>query len=140
MTAARALIAPAACAAALAACATPVVVATASVSALQAGTAAYIDGQLQAAHAANLDEAFAAAQAALAELRFTITSAKLRSNSALIVATESDGHSLGVTLTRRTPGVTKVAIRVGLFGDQAVSRLILSHYQMHLPPAPHPRP
>ncbi|MFN0134039.1 MAG: DUF3568 family protein [Phycisphaerales bacterium] len=114
-------------------CATPVIIATAGMSALQAGTAAYIDGRLQAAHVVSLGDAYAAASAALVDLKFNILSSKVREGSALIAAAEDDGRGIEVSLSRRTARVTKVSIRVGLFGDQSVSRLLLAQYEGRLP-------
>jgi hypothetical protein len=126
----------AACAVALAGCAAPALIATAGFGALQTGTEAFIRGELESAVANPLAEVYAAGDAAVRELEFKITNSKLGKENGYIRAKETQGRKIVVDVEMKSPTVTKINIRVGLFGDQAISRLILSHIQEKLSPTP----
>jgi hypothetical protein len=121
----------------LAGCAGPVVISpammtVAGINALQAGTAEYIRGRLESAEVAPLAAAYEACLDALKELGFTVNKSVLRENDAYIDAREVDGRVVEVRLSRRTPRLTKVKIRIGPFGDRAVSTTVLAAVQAHL--------
>jgi len=126
------------CAAAVAGggCATPVIIATAGLGALQTGTEAFIRGELEAAVANPMEEVFAAAEAALKELEFPVSGSKLGKHNGYVRAKETQNRKISIDIEMKSPLVTKLNIRVGLFGDSAVSRLILSHIQEKLGPTP----
>lgn len=122
-------------AAAVAGCG-PALIATAGFGALQTGTEAFIRGELEAAVANPIAEVFAAGEAAVLELQFKVTNSKLGEFNGYIRARESQGRKIVIDVEKKSPVVTKINVRVGLFGDQAISRLILSHIQEKLEP-PH---
>lgn len=122
-------------AAAAASCA-PALIATAGFGALQTGTEAFIRGELESAVANPMAEVFAAGEAALLELQFKVTNSKLGKDNGYIRAKESQGRKIVVDVEKKSDLVTKINIRVGLFGDQAIARLILSHIQEKLGPTP----
>jgi hypothetical protein len=117
-------------------CAAPAVIATAGFGALQTGTEAFIRGELESAVANPIAEVYAAAQAALVELGFKVTNSKLGEVNGYIRSKETQGRKIVVELEMKSPVVTKINVRVGIFGDQGVSRLILSHIQEKLGPTP----
>lgn len=117
-------------------CAAPALIATAGFGALQTGTEAFIRGELEAAAANPIAEVFAAGEAAVVELGFKITNSKLGAANGYIRTKETQGRKIVVDVEMKSPSVTKINIRVGVFGDQAISRLILSHIQEKLGPTP----
>jgi hypothetical protein len=129
----RASVALALCAG-LASCAAPVVVATSGFSVLQAGTSAFISGELEAAIPKPIAEVFEAADASLRELQFTLGAAKLDEYNGYLYARETQRRRIEITMEKKSPVVTKLNIRIGVFGDQAVSRLILATIQSKLAP------
>lgn len=114
------------------ACAAPAIVMTASLGALQTGTEAFIRGELESTVAHPMQEVFRATQAALLELEFPIRRADIGDANAYVVSAEAQGRKINVSLELKSPLVTKLNIRVGVFGDQTVSRLILAAIQAQL--------
>ncbi len=109
----------------LGSCAPPVV--TAGLSVAEAGSAVFFEGNLQGAIKNSLLSVFAATNLALADLAYEPTVSNLKERSAEITARESnDGRLVVVTLKESTPRVTLIQVRVGLFGDQQISRLVMS--------------
>ena len=51
---------------------------------------------------------------------------------AQLQATQSDGSSIVIKLKKSSPVVTGISIRVGLWGDNAVSRLIFHEIEKDL--------
>lgn len=132
MSGARALLVACAAACAAAGCSAPVIIASAGVNAVRGGTAAFVRGEMQAAARVTLEEAWLAATQAVHELQFDVRRQRLEPDSASISARESGGRSIRIELIRKSPVVTKMTIRVGLLGDQAVSRVILAEIQANL--------
>jgi len=114
----------------------PTVVATAGFGALQAGTTAFINGELESVQVAPLDTVYAATGQALRELQFIIVSERLGKESAAFHAQEVHGRSITIKLSAKSPVVTKTNIRVGLMGDQVMSRLIQGEIQARCPALP----
>ena len=121
-------------------CAAPVVIASAAVPAVQAGTEAFVRGDLESAQIASMETMYAAAESALNDLEFRIVSQRLGTNTAYLKARELGGRPVTVDFERRSPQVTKTTIRVGVWGDQAISRLILGEIQARTPAAPQGEP
>lgn len=115
-------------------CTAPIIIVTAGASVLQAGSSAFINGELEAAIPKPLPTVYDAADAALRELQFTMGQAKLGDYNGYIYAGETQKRRIEITVEKKSPVVTKVNIRVGLFGDQAISRLILATLQSKLAP------
>ncbi len=120
------------CLALLPGCAAPVVVVTAGVSALQVGTAAFINGEIEAAFAKPMPEMFVASEGALNDLKFPIRRSKLDEYNAYVYSNETQRRRIEIDLEKKSDTVTKINIRVGFFGDQAMSRLILATIQARL--------
>src|SRR5688572_22952484 len=102
----------------------PVVIASAGLGALQTGTTAFIRGELEHASANPLDIASQATREGLQDLQFPIVSERIGRTSADILARETSGRAIKVHLEQKSPMVTKFSIRVGVWGDQAVSQLV----------------
>ena len=91
-----------------------------------AGTVAYVRSDL----VVTLDQNFApvaqAADRAVDQLHFVRLSHAQDALTALWVARLADDRKVEIRLTATSARVTEVRIRVGLFGDQAVSMIILN--------------
>lgn len=108
------------------------VMATAGLSAVQAGTTAYVGGVLESAEKGTLAQAYLDALDAVEELRFELVRTTLDEHYALVMVREAGGRKIRIQLQRKSPIVTKVRIRVGLLGDQAMSRLVLAQIRQEL--------
>ncbi len=109
----------------LASCAPPIV--SAGLSVAEAGNSVFFEGNLRAAVKHDLASVFAASQKALTDLAYEPCVNDLKSHGAELTARESnDGRLVVVTLKESSPRVTLVQVRVGLFGDQQISRLVVS--------------
>jgi hypothetical protein len=111
----------------------PIIVASAGVSALQAGSTAYVRGELESADAVPLRAFHAAAMQAMDDLHFPIVDARVATRFAQIRGREIGGRAVRIDLEKKSPMVTKLNIRVGIFGDQAISRLIQQAISARLP-------
>jgi hypothetical protein len=110
----------------------------AGVSAVQAGTASFIGGELESAEATEMHVLYEIIQEVLVEeLAFEVTAARAGENYAYIHTRETQGRTIRITLERKSPIVTKLNIRVGWFGDQPMSRIVLGAIQSRLPAPPH---
>ncbi|MBY0260885.1 MAG: DUF3568 domain-containing protein [Phycisphaerales bacterium] len=117
----------------LAGCAVPAtVVLTAAAPVAQAGTAAYISNELVYAFSLPIGEVQAAVDAANRALALTPTvrrpsTAADGTLTKLYIASESlDQTPIEIRLEAITPALTRIQIRYGFWGDQAVSRAILT--------------
>ena len=115
-------------------------IASAAVPAVQAGTEAFVRGDLESAQIATMEQMYIATEQALNDLEFRIISQRLGKNTAYIKAKELGGRPINVDFERRTPQVTKTTIRVGVWGDQAISRLVLGEIQARAPAVPSVEP
>jgi hypothetical protein len=110
----------------------PAMMATAGLTAVQAGTTAYVGGVLESAEKGTLAQAYLDALDAVEELRFELVRTTLDEHYALVMAREAGGRRIRIQLQRKSPIVTKVRIRVGFLGDQAMSRLVLAQIRQEL--------
>ncbi len=127
----------------LPACAPPVLFANAGVSLAEAGTSAFIEGELRAARKQPLEDVHRAYEGALLRLNFPIVRQMVEENYVFISADQVNQDEIQVRLTRHSPTVTAIRIRVGVFGDQAIARLIMEEAESgapdgSAPPAPEP--
>jgi hypothetical protein len=89
-----------------------------------AGAVAYIRGELEATEEAPMDKVVAAAKGAVDDLQFRLISSDADAVSGKITAETARGTDIGIALERESDNVTKIRIRVGVFGDEDLSRLI----------------
>lgn len=109
-------------------CAAPVIVASAGLSVAQYGASSYMNGKLEAARRVPMDVAFEAGVAAMAPLGFEPTEVREPGEHGAYLATrQHDGTAITIRFTRISSEVSKVEVRVGLFGDQTLSRLIMAN-------------
>jgi hypothetical protein len=97
-----------------------------------AGTVAYIKGELKATEEATLNKTWEATVAAIDELQFLVVN-KIKDNvSAEIEAKTADNKTVKIQLKRVTDNLTDISIRIGTFGDESLSRYILSKIEAKL--------
>lgn len=91
-----------------------------------AGTVAYIKGELQTTYAASLDRTWEGSLGALKDLNYKVISSQKDGSEGEIEANRAGEEKVKIVLTISGPGTTLVKIRVGIFGDKAVSSAINS--------------
>lgn len=92
-----------------------------------AGTILYIKGELQSTEEVSLDTAWIATQTAIKDMEFVTGTTEKDDISAKLIAYTSDSREIQITLKRKTDKLTEIGIRVGTFGDESLSRLILEN-------------
>ena len=97
-----------------------------------AGTVAWVRGELDASMGHPLDAVDSAANRAAEQLRFVKISESADALSRVITLRTAEDKKIEVKLTRTTDTVTRVRIRVGVFGDETISRLLLEKTQANL--------
>jgi hypothetical protein len=90
-----------------------------------AGTVAYVRGELKAVEDVPLDRAWSAAKQAMSDLEFSVTKAEKDAFNGDIIARGAGDKKIVVKLERQSDDITEIRIRVGTFGDEAMSREIL---------------
>ncbi len=127
-----------------AACTAPIYVITAGLAVAQVGTTAYANGELQTSVFVDFDAAVASAHAAIDSLDLKPTTTRIEGRSAVISASDLGNRSITIDISKRSSRVCKIDIRVGFWGDQSMSRLVLAQMQTYLtehgqlPPPPGP--
>lgn len=104
----------------------------AAVGAGAAGTVAYVKGELEATLDAGMDKSYDATLKGLDQLQITPIQKGKDALTAEIVARNAEDKKITINLTRVDEKITKVTIRVGVFGDQVQSTTILGHIRQNL--------
>ena len=112
-------------------CAAPLVV-SASAGLLQEGASAYVNGQLQTAHKTPLDQSQEAMRRTLRELHLPILVDRTGDISGYLASKETDGDEISIRLEKVSCVATMIKVRIGLFGDQATSRLLIQEWERQL--------
>ena len=97
-----------------------------------AGAVAYVMGELKSTEEASLDSTWQAAQKAIEELEFLVTSKQKDAISAKLIARGATDKKIELILKKVSEDLTEVRIRVGIFGDESLSRLVLEKLKNHL--------
>lgn len=90
-----------------------------------AGAVAYIRGELETTLEGRLDNVHKAANRAVGQLEFAKISDRKDAFSANLVARTAQDKKVDIVLTKTGDNLTKVQIRVGVFGDEELSRAVL---------------
>jgi hypothetical protein len=98
------------------------------------GVAAYKGGEVRYTGELSLNEVWDAAQKALRDLGYAVTSKERHvSDTPCQLTAEKEGSKrIRVTLNRQSDVVTEIRIRIGTFGDESLSRLILEKVEEQL--------
>ena len=89
-----------------------------------AGTYRFIRGQLEVAYPSEYQETWSATLAALESLEMRKKSANKDAFGGTIEAARADGTGIKMVVTPITSASTSVKIRVGFFGNRAMSEMI----------------
>ena len=89
------------------------------------GTLAYVKGELKSTEEVSLTRAYEAAQLTMDDLEFQIISKGKDFFDAEINASGAGGKEIRLTLKRISDNLTDIGIRIGTFGDRALSEQIL---------------
>jgi len=93
---------------------------------------AYVKGQLETSLATDYAKVVKAAQQAITQLEFAKISEKKDGLKAEFVARTALDKKVEINLTKTGDKLTKVEIKVGLFGDQDLSQAILGKIKANL--------
>jgi hypothetical protein len=96
------------------------------------GTYAYINGESKENEAASLDRTWNATQAAMKDMQFAVITQAKDAWSGELTARNSADKKITISLKRLSETVTEIRVRVGTFGDEAQSRMILEKIRNHL--------
>lgn len=96
------------------------------------GGYAYVKGELKSVQNTSLDRAWFATQDALKELGYGITEQKKDALKAKFVARTAEDKKIEIELKSQGENSTELRIRVGTFGDEAISRQILDKIKAKL--------
>lgn len=97
-----------------------------------AGTVAYVRGELRATVDGTYDRVWSAAERALQDLDMAITAREKDGLTGQLTARASGDRKVTVRLRKVTGTATEVRIRVGTWGDEALSRQILEQIERRL--------
>ena len=89
-----------------------------------AGAVAYIQGELRTTYTTPLDRTWEATLGALKDLGYDVISREKTESGGEIEAKKVGEDKVKITLSISGPGTTLVSIRVGIFGNEAISRTI----------------
>ncbi|HEX41906.1 MAG TPA: DUF3568 family protein [Phycisphaerales bacterium] len=96
------------------------------------GTAAYVGGDLEAVTDQNVETLHKACLAALEEMNIPVISSERDVLEGKIIARGVDDKKISIKMKYREPQLTKLWIRVGVFGDKDKSQAIYDHIRKHL--------
>jgi hypothetical protein len=102
---------------------------------------AYYNGCLYRDYPASLGDSLAAVRTALVELQFPIIKEETDTGSAVVLTRTADGSKVRIHLDLVPsripvePSATRISVRVGAFGDEAVSVRLLDQVSAHLVPS-----
>jgi len=96
------------------------------------GGYAYVNGEMQTTLDASMDRSWNASQAAMKDLQFPIKAREKDAVQAKLTASTAAGKSVVVKLKRLSDATTDVRIRVGTFGNESLSQLIIEKMRPHL--------
>jgi hypothetical protein len=109
-----------------------VVAAVGVAGAAGAGSVAYVRGELDAHLGSPYDAVAAAAAKAVAQLGFYKVSETRDAFTEKIVARDAEDKKVEITAGREADNLTKLTIRIGMFGDEEKSHAILDKVNANL--------
>jgi len=100
-----------------------------------AGVAGYawVNGEIKTTVSASLNQSWQASLAALNDLQFPVSSKSKDALEGELTAQNAKDTTIKVSLKYISNTSTEIRIRVGTFGDEALSRTILEKIRAHLP-------
>jgi hypothetical protein len=96
------------------------------------GGYAYVNGEVKATESASLNQTWSASLAAMKDLEFPITSQSKDALEGNLTARNASNTNISIQLKNLSNNSTEIRIRVGTFGDESLSRIILNKISSHL--------
>lgn len=103
-----------------------------AVGAAAAGTVAYVRGDLQATLDADYERALRATREGLSRMKYALVSDRSDAISGQFVARTALDKRVEVDVTKGSERATQLRIRVGVFGDEEISRALLDQIKASL--------
>jgi hypothetical protein len=97
-----------------------------------AGTVVYVKGELQATVDGTMEQVWAAARAGLKDLQMPVTGEQKDALNGQFIARAAGDKKVTVRVKKVTGTSTELGIRVGLWGEEAMSHEILDKIKKHL--------
>lgn len=97
-----------------------------------AGTVAYVRGDLEATLDAGYERTLRAAKGGLERMQYSVISERSDALAGEFIARTALDKKVQVRVTKQSDTLTVVRIRVGVFGDEAVSRSLLDAIKARL--------
>ncbi len=97
-----------------------------------AGTVAWVQGRLEAVLDVNYEKTVTAANLAIKQFQFAKISEKKDALTAILVARTAEDKKVEIKVVKVGDQSAKVQIRVGIFGDEALSLTILDKIKTNL--------
>ena len=97
-----------------------------------AGSVAYLKGDLEAVLDKNVDQAYQATLKALDKLEISATKKEKDALSAVIIGRTAEDKKVAIKLKAAENNLTKLSIRIGMFGNRAQSQVIYDEIRKHL--------
>jgi hypothetical protein len=88
------------------------------------GAVAYVNGELRVSEEATVNKVYNSCLKTMSELQFKVTDKQTDALAGKVLAKRADGTNITISFKRQTDTVTEIRIRVGVFGDESLSRLI----------------
>jgi hypothetical protein len=93
---------------------------------------AWVNGEVKTTEGSSLNQTWDASLAAMKDLEFTVTEKSKDALSGYVTAQTADNKTIKINLKYITNTSTEIRIRVGTFGDESLSRIILGKINNHL--------
>ena len=103
-----------------------------AVAATAAGSVAYVDGKLEASLGNGYESVVTATDRAISQLEFTKPEERKDQLSDTFVTHTAKDERIEILVTKAGDNLTQVSIRVGTFGDQALSQTVLDKIKANL--------
>ncbi len=97
-----------------------------------AGAVIYARGELQAVETTSIQRTWDATHDAMRDLGFAVTDQEKNPDSATLQARTKDNDEVNIRLQAKGVTATEIGIRVGTFGNEALSRVILEKIQRNI--------
>jgi hypothetical protein len=91
-----------------------------------AGTTVYVNGEEYSAYSASMEKAWKATEDVIAEMEMKVTRKAIDNmdRGRLLKGKMKGGKDFEINLEAKAPDVTVVKVRIGIFGDEAVSKKV----------------
>jgi hypothetical protein len=96
------------------------------------GGYAYVNGEEKTTESSSLNQTWNATLATMKDLEFPVTSQSKDALEGELTARNASNTNISIKLKNLSNNSTEIRVRVGTFGDEAMSRTILNKISSHL--------